>query len=123
MSAFDVFNAVQDHVLHAARGISTGRPGGVRRRDRRVRRREAREPTGTVCDLYALTVIEDDKAWYIEPPLPVHRRAKAGHPGNQRPVPGAAPARRDAVDGFGIPEPLRYAEMLHPENLSEAVTG
>ncbi|MDT5143486.1 MAG: hypothetical protein QOI79_2849, partial [Mycobacterium sp.] len=21
------------------------------------------------------------------------------------------------VDGFGIPEPLRYAEMLHPENL------
>ena len=24
------------------------------------------------------------------------------------------------VDGFGIPEQLRYAEMLHPENIADA---
>ncbi|ETW24299.1 hypothetical protein MGAST_09210 [Mycobacterium gastri 'Wayne'] len=34
-------------------------------------------------------------------------------------MPGATPPRKDVVDGFGIPEPLRYAEMLHPENLPD----
>jgi acyl-CoA oxidase len=29
------------------------------------------------------------------------------------------PYAETLVDGFGIPEPLRYAEMLHPENLPD----
>ena len=29
------------------------------------------------------------------------------------------PYAETLVEGFGIPEALRYAEMLHPENLSD----
>ena len=32
------------------------------------------------------------------------------------------PHARALIDGFGIPEPLRYAEMLHPENLPQPAT-
>lgn len=43
--------------------------------------------------MYALSVFEEDKAWFIE-----HRFL--------------------STDGFGIPEQLRYAEMLHPEHIA-----
>ena len=54
-----------------------GRPGGVRRGYRLVRGREARKSSNMVCDLYALTVIEDDKAWFIEHRHLSIERAKA----------------------------------------------
>ncbi len=60
MSAFDAFNAVQSHVLHAASGAYHR---GINDRCRALQ-------------TYAETL----------------------------------------VDGFGVPEQLRYAEMLHPEN-------
>ena len=33
---------------------------------------------------------------------------------------GFADDRSDALDGFGVPEQLRYAEMLHPEHIIDA---
>lgn len=78
MSAFDAFNAVQDHVLHAAqshidRVVLEAFVAGIES----CPDREAREVLEAVCDLYALSVIEDDKACYIEHRFLSTERAKA----------------------------------------------
>jgi acyl-CoA oxidase len=118
MSAFDAFNAVQDHVLHAAqahidRVVLEGFVAGIES----CEDDEARKVLGLVCDLYALSVIEDDKAWYVEHRYLSTERAKAVTRGINDRCRLLRPYAKTLVDGFGIPEPLRYAEMLHPENL------
>jgi acyl-CoA oxidase len=119
MSAFDAFNAVQDHVLHAAtahidRVVLEAFVAGIDS----CENEKARELLELVCDLYALSVIEDDKAWYIEHRYLSTERAKAVTRGINDRCRKLRPHAGTLVDGFGIPEPLRYAEMLHPENLS-----
>ncbi len=121
MSAFDAFNAVQDHVLHAAaahidRVVLEAFVAGIES----CPDQEARELLDVVCDLYALSVIEEDKAWYIEHRYLSTERAKAVTRGINDRCQVLRPHAKTLVDGFGIPEPLRYAEMLHPENLSDA---
>jgi acyl-CoA oxidase len=120
MSAFDAFNAVQDHVLHAAsahidRVVLEAFVAGIDS----CEDEEARKVLELVCDLYALSVIEDDKAWYIEHGYLSTGRAKAVTRGINDRCRALRPYATTLVDGFGIPEPLRYAEMLHPENLSD----
>ncbi|MEZ0350546.1 acyl-CoA dehydrogenase [Mycobacterium sp. pR1184] len=121
MSEFDAFNAVQDHVLHAAsahidRIVLEAFVAGIDACENDA----ARELLGVVCDLYALSVIEEDKAWYIEHGYLSTGRAKAVTRGINDRCRALRPHAKTLVDGFGIPEPLRYAEMLHPENLPEA---
>ena len=118
LSPFDAFNAVQDHVLHAAtahidRIVLEAFVAGIDS----CENAEARELLGIVCDLYALSVIEDDKAWYIEHRYLSTERAKAVTRGINDRCRALRPHAKTLVDGFGIPQPLRYAEMLHPENL------
>ena len=119
MSAFDAFNAVQDHVLHAAsahidRVVLEAFIAGIESCPDPA----ARELLRIVCDLYALSVIEEDKAWYVEHTFLSTERAKAVTRGINDRCRALRPHAETLVDGFGIPEPLRYAEMLHPENLS-----
>jgi acyl-CoA oxidase len=118
MSAFDAFNAVQDHVMHAAtahidRIVLEAFVAGIDS----CESEEARNLLEIVCDLYALSVIEDDKAWYIEHGYLSTVRAKAVTRGINDRCRALRPHAKTLVDGFGIPEPLRYAEMLHPEHL------
>jgi len=121
MSPFDAFNAVQDHVLHAAKahvdriileafvaGIDTCEDD------------EAREILGMVCDLYALSVIEDDKSWFVEHRFLSVERSKAVTRGINDRCRKLRPHAELLVEGFGIPEQLRYAEMLHPEHIPDA---
>jgi acyl-CoA oxidase len=120
MSAFDAFNAVQDHVLHAAtahidRIVLEAFVAGIDA----CEDDEARELLGIVCDLYALSVIEDDKAWYVEHRYLSTERAKAVTRGINDRCRALRPHAKTLVDGFGIPAALRYAEMLHPEHLSD----
>ncbi len=120
MSEFDAFNAVQDHVLHAAsahidRIVLEAFVAGIDA----CENDEARELLEIVCDLYALTVIEEDKAWYIEHGYLSTQRAKAVTRGINDRCQALRPHAQTLVDSFGIPEPLRYAEMLHPENLPD----
>lgn len=120
MSAFDAFNAVQDHVLHAAqahidRVVLEAFVAGIES----CPDRQARELLGLLCDLYALSVIEEDKAWYVEHRYLSTERAKAVTRGINDRCRRLRPHAKTLVDGFGIPEPLRYAEMLHPENLPD----
>jgi acyl-CoA oxidase len=118
MSAFDAFNAVQDHVLHVAgahidRVVLEAFVAGIDS----CEDDDARKLLDLVCDLYALSVIEDDKAWYIEHRYLSTDRAKAVTRGINDRCRALRPYAETLVDGFGIPEQLRYAEMLHPENL------
>ena len=78
MSAFDAFNAVQDHVLHTAKAhidriVLEAFVAGIDA----CEEEEARRVLEMVCDLYALSVIEDDKAWFIEHRFLSTERAKA----------------------------------------------
>lgn len=118
MSEFEAFNAVQDHVLHAAaahidRVVLEAFVAGIDS----CEDEQARELLELVCDLYALSVIEEDKAWYIEHRYLSTDRAKAVTAGINDRCRKLRPYAETLVDGFGIPEQLRYAEMLHPENL------
>ena len=72
-----------------------------------------------VCDLYALSVIEDDKAWYIAHRYLSTERAKAVTRGINERCRALRPYVETLVDGFGIPEQLREAEMLHPERIPD----
>ena len=120
MSAFDAFNSVQDHVLHAAtahidRIILEAFVAGIDA----CEDEEAREILGMVCDLYALSVIEGDKAWFVEHRFLSTERAKAVTRGINDRCRRLRPYAEVLVDGFGIPEQLRYAEMMHPENIAD----
>ncbi|MEZ0360187.1 acyl-CoA dehydrogenase [Mycobacterium sp. SA01] len=118
MSAFDAFNSVQDHVLHTAKAhidriVLEAFVAGIDA----CEDEDARNILGMVCDLYALSVIEDDKAWFIEHRFLSTERAKAVTRGINQRCRDLRPHAELLVDGFGIPEQLRYAEMLHPENI------
>ncbi|ORW13215.1 acyl-CoA oxidase [Mycolicibacter longobardus] len=124
MSDFDAFNAVQDHVLHAAtahidRVVLEAFVAGIES----CPDTGARELLELVCDLYALSVIEEDKAWYIAHRYLSTDRAKAVTRGINDRCRKLRPHAQTLVDGFGIPEQLRYAEMLHPEHLSVTPAG
>ncbi|MCV7154562.1 acyl-CoA dehydrogenase family protein [Mycolicibacterium pyrenivorans] len=126
MSPFDAFNSVQDHVLHTAQAhidriILEAFVAGIDAcESASVEGQEAREILGLVCDLYALTVIEEDKAWFVEHRFLSTERAKAVTRGINDRCRRLRPHAELLVDGFGIPEQLRYAEMLHPEHIPDA---
>jgi acyl-CoA oxidase len=120
MSPFDAFNSVQDHVLHAAavhidRIILEAFVAGIDS----CEDDEARKILGMVCDLYALSVIEDDKGWFVEHRFLSTERSKAVTRGINERCRSLRPYAEALVDGFGIPEQLRYAEMLHPEKIPD----
>jgi acyl-CoA oxidase len=121
MSAFDAFNSVQDHVLHTARVhieriILEAFIAGIDA----CEDEEARKVLNMVCDLYALSAIEEDRAWFMEHRFLSTERAKAVTRGINERCRNLRPYAELLVDGFGIPEQLRYAEMLHPEHIPDA---
>ncbi|MCB0924297.1 MAG: acyl-CoA oxidase, partial [Mycobacterium sp.] len=118
MSAFDAFNSVQDHVMHTARAhidrvVLEAFIAGIEH----CEDREARNILEMMCDLYALTVIEADKSFFLEHRLLSTERARAVTNGINERCRNLRPYAETLVDAFGIPEQLRDAEMLHPERL------
>jgi acyl-CoA oxidase len=65
-----------------------------------------------LCDLYALSTIEADRAWWMEHGRLSSARAKQ----ITREVDGLCrkvrPIARDLVDAFGVPEEMQAVEML-----------
>lgn len=110
---FDAFNFVQDHVLRAAEahidrvvleafvaGIDSC-PDGA-----------AADLLGELCDLYALTVIEEDKAWFMEHRHLSVERAKAVTRGVNERCRTLRPHALELVEGFAVPESTLGAAML-----------
>ena len=113
-SAFDAFNAVQDHVLHTARAhidrvVLEAFVAGIDSCEDDA----ARRILEMLCDLYALSVIEEDKAWFIEHRFLSTERAKAVTRGINERCRTLRPHALEIVDGLGVPEQLREAEMLN----------
>ena len=121
MPPFEAFNTVQDHVVHTARAhvdrivLEAFCTGIASCEDP-----EALRVLEMLCDLYALSVIEEDKAWFIEHRLLSTERAKAVTRAVNERCRTLRPYAEALVDGFGIPEQLRDAEMLHPERLRKS---
>ncbi|MFI9812058.1 acyl-CoA dehydrogenase family protein [Saccharothrix variisporea] len=112
-NAFDVFNAAQDHVLHAARAhvdrvvleafvAAVDRCGDT----------ATKELLDRVCDLYALSVIEADRAWFLEHGRLTPQRAKAVTQAVNDLCGALRPDARRLVDAFGVPESWLGAPII-----------
>ena len=113
---FAIFNDVQDHVLAAARAhidrvVLEAFVAGVER----AADPEARALLAKMCDLYALSTIEEHKGWFLE-----HQRLT---PARSKAVTGMVndllrqlrPRMRTLVDAFGIPDEWLNSAILREE--------
>ncbi|GLZ48616.1 acyl-CoA oxidase [Actinomycetospora sp. NBRC 106375] len=102
---FAIFNNAQDHLLRAARSHLDGLvlDAFVRAIDACVDP-SAQRLLGQVCDLYALSLIEEDKGWFLEHGRMSAARAKAVTAEVNRLCQALRPHARALVDAFGIPE-------------------
>lgn len=112
---FDAFNFVQDHVLKAAeahidRVVLEAFVAGIESCEDEA----ARDLLGDLCDLYALTVIENDKAWFIEHRHLSVERAKAVTRGVNERCRSLRPHALTLIEGFGVPASTLGAAMLDP---------
>ncbi|MEU4692614.1 acyl-CoA dehydrogenase [Actinoplanes sp. NPDC023714] len=113
---FDIFNDVQDHVLrtasaHIERITLEAFVAGIER---------AADPAAAallarVCDLYALTVIEADKGWFLEHGRLTPARSKAVTGVVNDLLRELRPQMRTLVDAFAIPEIWLNAAILRDE--------
>jgi acyl-CoA oxidase len=102
--AFDVFNAVQDHVLMAARAhidrvVLELFVAGIERCDDP----ETAELLGAVCDLHVMSHLERDRAWFLEHGRLTPARAKAVISTVNDLCERLRPHAERLVDAFAIP--------------------
>ena len=112
---FAVFNQAQDHVIasaaaHVDRVVLESFVAGIDA----CRDGAAKAMLARVCDLYALSTIEEHRAWYLE-----HDRITAGRSKQVTAVVGELcaalrPHAQDLVDAFGIPAQWLGTELLEP---------
>ncbi|MEU5554354.1 acyl-CoA dehydrogenase [Micromonospora sp. NPDC047793] len=113
---FDIFNDVQDHVLtvasaHIDRVTLEAFVAGIERTtDPAVAALLSR-----VCDLYALSVIEAHKGWFLEHGRLTPARAKAITAVVNSLLKELRPQMRTLVDGFAIPEAWLHCAILREE--------
>ncbi|GGR47110.1 acyl-CoA oxidase [Nocardioides luteus] len=109
----EVFSNVQDHVISVARAhIERLIHEAFREKVLSMPEGPERELMGTVCDLNALSVIEADRAWFMEHGRLSSERSKAITAEVNRLCRDLRPHARLLVDGFGVPEVLLRAEEL-----------
>ncbi|WP_100500753.1 acyl-CoA dehydrogenase family protein [Geodermatophilus chilensis] len=113
---FDVFNDVQDHVLktaqaHVDRVVLEAFVAGIER----TTDAGARALLERVCDLYALTTIEADRAWFLEHGRLTPNRSKALTATVNTLLSDLRPHMVTLVDAFAIPEDWKGAAILCEE--------
>jgi len=113
---FDVFNAAQDHVLragrvHVDRLVLEAFVAAIGR----SQDPDAKALLERVCDLYALSNIEADRAWFLEHGRLSSGRSKAVIAAVNTLCTELRPHARTLVDAFGIPEQYLAAPMLDAE--------
>jgi acyl-CoA oxidase len=110
----EVFSLVQDHVIHAARAhverlvveAFVDKVAGLEDGDEKV-------ALSLLCDLHALSVIEADRAWFMEHGRLTSSRSKAISREVNALCRKVRPLARDLVDAFGVPdEMLRSRELI-----------
>jgi acyl-CoA oxidase len=116
MAPFDMFNDVQDHVLktaqtHIDRVVLEAFVAGVDRATDPA----ARQLLDALCDLYALSTIEADKAWFLEHGQLTASRAKLLTGTVNQLLKELRPHLITLVDAFGIPDEWKAAAILEEE--------
>jgi acyl-CoA oxidase len=116
MAPFDMFNDVQDHVLktaesHVDRVVLEAFVDGVDRTTDPA----ARRLLDTLCDLYALSTIEADKAWFMEHGRLNAARAKLLTGTVNQLLKELRPHMVTLVDAFAIPVGWKAARILEEE--------
>ena len=103
--AFDIFNRAQDHLLHAARAHLDGLVlDAFHHAVEKVTDPTAAKLMRSMCDLYALTVVEQDKGWFLEHGRISAARSKAVTAEINKLCRTLRPHARTLIDAFGIPE-------------------
>ena len=113
MDPAEVFSRCQDHVIGAARAhverlvleAFVDRVAAMPDSDNKV-------TLGLLCDLYALSTIEDDRAWWMEHGRLSSARAKAVTREVGELCRRLRPVARDLVDAFGVPAEMQAVPML-----------
>jgi acyl-CoA oxidase len=116
MAPFDMFNDVQDHVLktaqtHIERIVLEAFVAGVDRTTDPA----AKQLLDTLCDLYALSTIEADKAWFLEHGQLTAARAKLLTSTVNQLLKELRPHIITLVDAFAIPAEWKAAQILEEE--------
>jgi acyl-CoA oxidase len=116
MAPFDMFNDVQDHVLataqaHIDRIVLEAFVAGVDR----ATDPDVRTLLDAVCDLYALTTVEENKGWFMEHGQLTPTRAKAVTATVNSLLRQLRPHMVTLVDAFAIPEHWKAARILEEE--------
>jgi acyl-CoA oxidase len=117
MAPFDMFNSVQDHVLavaqaHIDRVVLEAFVAGVDR----TTDPGARQLLDTLCDLYALSTIESDKAWFLEHGQLTPSRSKLLTSTVNALIRDLRPHVITLVDAFAIPAGWKAAKILEEED-------
>ncbi|NBH04315.1 acyl-CoA dehydrogenase [Amycolatopsis sp. SID8362] len=110
---FGVFNSAQDHVLragrvHVERLVLSAFVAAIER----CEDPDARTLLERVCDLYALSAIEEDLAWFLGHGRLTASRGKAVTAAVNGLCAQLRPHARTLVDAFAIPEQFLAAPML-----------
>ncbi|MER5393249.1 acyl-CoA dehydrogenase [Saccharopolyspora sp. NPDC002686] len=103
-NGFEVFNRAQDHVLragrvHVERQLLEAFVGAIER----CRDEETAALLNKVCDLFVLSTIEEDRAWFLEHERITPRRSKAITEAVNELCRQIRPHAVDLVEAFGIP--------------------
>jgi acyl-CoA oxidase len=117
MAPFDMFNDVQDHVLktaqtHIDRVVLEAFVAGIERTTDAT----AKALLEKVCDLYALSTMENDKAWFLEHGQLTATRAKSLTGAVNQLLKELRPHIITLVDAFAIPDEWKACAILEEEN-------
>ncbi|GII23319.1 acyl-CoA dehydrogenase family protein [Planosporangium mesophilum] len=117
MKPFDMFNDVQDHVLrtaqaHVDRVVLEAFVAGIER----TTDAGAKALLEKVCDLYALSTIEQDKAWFLEHDRLTPTRAKMLTATVNQLLHELRPHMITLVDAFAIPQAWKATAILREEH-------
>jgi acyl-CoA oxidase len=113
MDAVEVFSRVQDHVIGAGRAhVERLILEGFVEKTSAMVDSENKVALNMLCDLYALSTIEADRAWWMEHGRLSSARSKAISREVSSLCRALRPIAEDLVDGFGIPPEMLKAEML-----------
>src|SRR5579864_459673 len=112
--AFTAFNAVQDHLLLAARAhVDRVVLEHFLAAIDRCQDADTKNLLSMVCDLYVLSLLERERAWFLEHGQFSPARAKAVITMVNRLCGELRPHAQRLVDGFGIPDVL-LPELIRP---------
>jgi acyl-CoA oxidase len=108
-----VFSLVQDHVIHAARAhVERLVLEAFVEKTRAMEAGDLKVALTLLCDLHALSVIEADRAWFMEHGRLTSARSKAISREINALCRKVRPLARDLVDAFGVPEEMLRAPEL-----------